>query len=118
MSKQKTKPSLANIAITVWMAINAAFFALMLTSDAADANNSIILVLMIASIVTLLSTSKIGYGTSIFALIYAFSFNAFNLIYFSADLPTAALIINITSAILNAVASICLLKIVLKNSHP
>lgn len=110
----KQHPILA--AIIVWMAINAAFFALMLTSDAMDANNSIILALMIASIAALLFTRKTGYALSIFALIYAFSFNAFNVIYFSADLPFAALIVNLVSAILNVVAFIYLFKLLLQNN--
>jgi hypothetical protein len=114
MSNQTTKTSPAIIAVTVWMAINAAFFALMLTSDAMDANNSIVLVLMIISIITLLRSSKIGYGIAVFTLIYAFTFNAFNLTYFAEYLPFTALIINALSAILNATAFIYLFKYVTK----
>lgn len=51
-----------------------------------------------------------------FTLIYAFAFNAFNLLYFSAELPLAALLINVTSAILNAVAFIYLFKRFIQNS--
>jgi hypothetical protein len=96
------------------MAINAVFFALMLIEDAVDANNSIILVLMIASIAALLTTRKTGYALSIFTLIYAFTFNTFNLTYFSAQLPFAALIINAISAILNLAAFIYLFTFITK----
>jgi hypothetical protein len=100
------------------MAINAVFFALEVTlfNDAADLNNSILLILWIASMASLLNTRKTGYAMSIFTLIYAFAFNAFNLLYFSAELPLAALLINATSAILNAVAFIYLFKLLIQNS--
>ncbi|MGD6933942.1 MAG: hypothetical protein ACQCN5_07045 [Candidatus Bathyarchaeia archaeon] len=116
MFNQKTKRSPATYAIIVWMAINSVFFALMLPGDYMDANNSIILVLMIASIAALLLTRKIGHALTIFTLIYAFSYNAFNLIYYSVDLPFAALIINALSAILNAVAFIYLFKTLIQNT--
>jgi len=116
MSNQKTKTSPAIIAVIIWMAINSAFFALMLIEDYMDANNTIILVLMIASIITLLRTTKTGYVTATFTLIYAFSFNAFNLIYFSNALPFVALIINTLSLILNAASFIYLFKVLLQRS--
>jgi len=114
----QTKSAPAIIAVIIWVAINAAFFALMLIEDYMDANNSIILVLMIVSIAALLRTSKTGYAIAVFTLIYAFSFNAFNLIYFSNALPFAALIINTASLILNAAAFIYLFKVLLQSSHP
>lgn len=114
MSSQKNKTSPATIAVILWMAINAAFFALMLTSDAEDANNSILLILLIASIAALLGARKIGGPLAVFTLTYAFSFNAFNLTYFSADLPSAALTINAISAVLNIAAFIYLFKTMTK----
>jgi hypothetical protein len=119
---QKQKPSRFPVAVNallVWMAINAVFFALEVTlfNDAQDANNSILLILWITSMATLLLTKKTGYAVSIFTLIYAFCFNAFNIIYFSADLPFAALLINIASAAINAVAFIYLFKTLLKTAE-
>jgi hypothetical protein len=55
------------IIVLVWMAINAVFFALEapLFNDAADLNNSILLILWIASMASLLITRKTGYAISL-----------------------------------------------------
>ncbi len=105
-------------AVFLWLAINAVFFALEVTffNDFVDLNNSILLILFIASMAALLRSRKIGYALSIFTLIYAFSFNAFNILYFSAELPLAALIINAVSAIIDAFVFIYLFKTLLQNT--
>ena len=107
MSNFKSKRAPATYAIVAWMIINAVFMLLELTvfNDAADLNNSILLVLWLVSIAGLLLMKKYGGAIAVFAVIYAFSFNAFNLIYFG--LPIALL--NGTSAIINAAAAIYLL---------
>ncbi len=94
-------------AIIAWMAINVAFMALELTvfNDAADPNNSILLVLWVLSIVGLLSARRFGAAVAIFTLVYAFAFNAFNLLYFG---PSIALL-NGVSAVVNAVAIVYML---------
>ncbi len=106
--------------VLVWMAFNAVFFALEVTifNDTADLNNSVLLILWLASMAALLRTSKIGYGLGFFTLIYAFAFNAFNLIYFSADLPFSALLINAISAVINAIAFVVLFRSLLQKSSP
>ncbi len=100
-----------------WMIINAVFMALEVTifNDAADLNNSILLILWIASIAGLVLARKWSFALAAFTLIYAFSFNAFNIIYFSADLPFAALLINAISAVINAVAFIYLFATIMQN---
>ncbi len=117
MPEAKPKRHPATYAISVWMIINAIFFALEVTvlGDAADLNNSILLVLWLISTAALLITHQYGRPIAIFTLIYAFSFNAFNLIYFYATLPESALLINGISAIFNAVGFSYLLFALTKN---
>ncbi len=102
MGELKPKRSPAIFAVVAWMVINAIFMALELTAfgDAADLNNSILLILWAASIVGLLTMKKAGAAFATFTLVYAFSFNAFNLIYF-----TEVYVLNGTSAIINGVAA-------------
>jgi hypothetical protein len=99
--KQAAKRTLAIFAIAAWTIINVIFMILELTifNDAADTNNSILLVLWSTSLVALLSMRKWGAAFVTFVLIYAFSFNAFNTIYF----PETSLL-NAISAIINAIA--------------
>jgi hypothetical protein len=103
--KQKRTPTI--YAIVVWMVINVVFMALELTvfNDAADLNNSILLILWLVSIVSLTFTKKYGAAVAVFVLVYAFSFNAFNIIYFGSSIA----IINGISAIINFAAAIYLL---------
>jgi hypothetical protein len=97
----KSKRAPAIYAIVAWMIINVIFFALEVTTlgDIADLNNSILLVLFILSTIGLLSMRKAGAALALFTLIYAFSFNSFNVIYF----PEVRLL-NGISAIVNVAA--------------
>ncbi len=112
--ENKSGRSAAIYAILAWMVINAVFFALEVTvlNDAADLNNSIILVLSVLSIVGLSSMRKLGAAVATFSLTYAFSFNAFNVIYY----PQVALL-NGTSAIINAAAIIYMFKSIFANRY-
>ena len=85
MSEGRVGKSPAIFAILTWMAINVIFFALEVTilDDAADLNNPISLIFWVLSIVGLVSMTKVGVAFVTFAVTYAFSFNAFNVIYFS-----------------------------------
>ena len=105
----KTKRASATYAIVVWMLINVVFMALELTvfKDTADPNNSILLVLWVVSAASLLLTKKSGEAISVFTLIYAFSFNAFNILYFGLSIA----LLNGISAIINLAAAIYLLII-------
>ena len=96
------------------MLINVVFMALELTvfNDAADPNNSILLVLWVVSAASLLLTKKYREAISVFTLIYAFSFNAFNLLYFSLSIA----LLNGISAIINLAAAIYLLIIMTRRS--
>lgn len=107
MTSIKPKRAPATYAIVVWIIINAVFMALELTvfNDAADLNNSILLVLWIVSAASLLLLKKYGLAIAAFAVIYAFSFNAFNLIYFGSSIE----LLNGISAIINSAAAIYLL---------
>jgi hypothetical protein len=113
MMESQSGRSPAVYALLVWMAINAAFFALELTvfEDAADLNNSILLILWVLSFVGLFSMRKLGAAVTTFSLIYAFSFNAFNVIYFS---PFTTLL-NGTSALINAIAIVYMFKSIFEN---
>jgi hypothetical protein len=84
MPETKTKRTPATYTLAIWMIINAVFMALEVTvfNDAADLNNSILLVLWVASTAGLLLMKKYGAAIATFTLVYAFSFNAFNVIYF------------------------------------
>jgi hypothetical protein len=73
-------------------------------NDAADPNNSILLVLWVVSIVGLLS-ERFGAAVAIFTLLYSFAFNAFNLLYFGASIA----LLNGVSAAINAAAIIYML---------
>jgi hypothetical protein len=66
----------AIFAIAAWIIVNIIFMTFELTvfNDAADLNNSILLILWIASIIGLLSMRKVGAALALFTLIYAFSF--------------------------------------------
>jgi hypothetical protein len=109
MSDLKSKRTLATYAIVIWMMINAFFMGFELTvfNDAADPNNSILLVLWVISAASLLFTKKYGAVIATFVVIYAFSFNVFNLIYFGLSI----VVLNGTSVIINEVAAIYLLAI-------
>jgi len=80
MAETKPNKSPAIYAILAWMIINAIFFLLELTvfNDAADLNNSILLILWALSVVGLSLMRKWGAALATFTLTYAFSFNAFN----------------------------------------
>jgi hypothetical protein len=112
MAQFKLKRSPAICALIVWMVINAIFMLLELTffNDAADPNNSILLLLWIISIVGLLFLGKYGIAISAFTLTYAFAFNAFNLLYFGSSIA----LLNGVSAIVNAFAIIYVLKSLVK----
>ena len=107
MTGIKSKRPPVTYAIVVWVIINAVFMALELTvfNDAADLNNSILLVLWVVSADSLLFLKKYGLAIAAFAVIYAFSFNAFNLIYFGSSIE----LLNGISAIINAAAATYLL---------
>jgi hypothetical protein len=98
-------------AILAWMIINAVFMILELTifNDAADLNNSILLVLWVSSIIGLVSMRRLGAALATFSLTYAFCFNAFNVIYYSVYL------LNGTSAIINAIAIIYMFRSIFDN---
>ncbi len=106
--------SFAVYAILAWMAINLIFMILELTyfNDAADLNNSILLVLWVLSIVGLSLMRKLGAAVATFSLIYAFSFNAFNVIYF----PEAR-VLNGTSLIINAIAIVYMFLSIFRNRY-
>jgi hypothetical protein len=113
MSETKSYKSPAIYAILAWMVINAIFFLLEFTvfNDAADLNNSILLILWISSIVGLSLMRKIGAALTTFTLIYAFSFNAFNVIYYPQ-----VFLLNGTSALINGIAIIYMFKSIFANS--
>jgi len=95
------------------MVINAIFMLLEIAvfNDAADLNNSVLLVLWVLSIAGLATMRKVGAAFATFSLNYAFAFNAFNVIYFH---PTATTL-NGTSAIINAIAIVYLFKNIFEN---
>ena len=106
MSELKPKKfSIGIVAILIWLAINAVFMALELTAfnDAADPNNTIILVLSVVSIASLLLSTKYGVAITTFSIIYAFSFNAFNLLYVGFSE------LNMASATINGVVTVFLM---------
>jgi hypothetical protein len=95
------------------MIFNVVFFALELTvlGDTSDPNNSILLILYILSIAGLISMRKLGAGFATFSLTYAFSFHAFNLIYYFASVY----LINGIAAIINAIAIVYMFRSIFKN---
>jgi hypothetical protein len=105
--------SIGIYSILAWAVINAIFMTLEVTvlNDAADLNNSVLLVLWIISIVGLATMRKDGAAFATFSLTYAFAFNAFNIIYFH---PTATLL-NGTSAIINGIAIAYMFRGILQN---
>ncbi len=107
MLKQNPKRTPTTYAIVSWIVINIFFMALELTvfNDAADLNNSILLILWATSAASLLFSKKYGSAVAVFVLVYAFSFNAFNIIYFGV----AVGLLNGVSAIINLAAVIYLL---------
>lgn len=109
----KSNRSPAIYAILVWMVINAVFMFLEVTflNDAADLNNSVLLILWIVSIIGLATMRKAGAAFATFSLVYAFAFNAFNLIYFSPQ----AMLLNGISAIINAIAIIYMFRAISTN---
>ena len=112
MSNIEQKRAPATYAIIIWMTINVVFMTLELTvfNDAADPNNSILLVLWVISAASLLLIRKQGIAIAVFTLIYAFSFNAFNLLYFGLSIA----LLNGISAIINLAAAIYLFAIMLR----
>jgi hypothetical protein len=111
MSETKPKRTPAVYAIALWMVINAVFMALEVTvfNDATDLNNSILLVLWVAATAGLLLMKKYGAAIATFTLIYAFSFNAFNVIYFSLY------VLNVPSATINFVAAVYMFISIFQN---
>jgi len=105
--RQRRAPAI--YAIVAWMIINIVFMTLELTvfNDAADPNNSILLILWIISTVSLLLLKKHGLAIAVFTVIYAFSFNAFNLLYFGLSIA----LLNGLSVIINFVIAIYMLAI-------
>jgi hypothetical protein len=101
MTEIKPKRSIGIFGVAAWIAINILFMVLELTAlnDSADLNNSVLLILWLSSIVALFSMKKWGAAIATFVFIYAFSFNAFNIIYF----PDTSLL-NGVSAIFNFIA--------------
>ncbi len=97
----KTKRSIGIFGVASWIVVNILFMALELNAlnDRADLNNSVLLVLWLSSIVALFSMRKWGAALATFVFIYAFSFNAFNIIYF----PNTSLL-NGVSAVFNVIA--------------
>jgi hypothetical protein len=108
----KTTRTLAIFSVVAWMIINVIFFGLEITvlNDAADLNNSILFVLFILSTIGLLSIKKAGAALTLFTLIYAFSFNSFNVLYF----PEVRLL-NGISAVVNLAAIIYMFIIIFQN---
>ncbi len=113
-NKSQLKRSLAMFTVVAWMVVNVIFMILELTlfGDSADLNNSILLIFWSASIIGLLSLKKIGAAFATFSVVYAFSFNAFNVIYF----PQVRTL-NGVSAIINAVALIYMFATILTNKY-
>ena len=93
------------------MIFNAIFYSLELTilNDSADPNNSIMLVAWVLSIIGLLSMRKVGAALATSTLIYALSFNTFNVIYYQIYL------LNGTSAVINIIATIYMFRVIFKN---
>jgi phosphatidylglycerophosphatase A len=67
-------------------------------------------VLSVASIAGLVLAGKYGVALTTFTVIYAFSFNAFNLLYFGVSE------LNLVSAVVNALATVYLFSILLKKA--
>jgi hypothetical protein len=111
---ERSGKSPAIYVILAWIIINTIFMVLELTvfNDAADLNNSILLILWVSSIVGLLLMRKWGTALVTFALSYTFSFNAFNVIYF----PNTSLL-NGISAIVNAFAIGYMFKSIFANKY-
>ncbi len=111
--ENKPRRSPAIYAILVWMAFNVVFMILEVTAfgDAADLNDWIIMILMAVSIVGLFGMKRFGAAFAAFSLTYAFSFNAFNVIYFY---PFST-VLNGSSAVINAVAIVYVFKSILGN---
>ncbi len=106
--EKKSGRSPATYAILAWFIVNIIFMILEVTTfgDAADLNDWIILVLSAVSFAGLFTMKKLGAAAATFSLIYMFSFNAFNVIYFSPFATT----LNGTSAIINAIATVYMFK--------
>ncbi len=111
--ENKPSRSPAIYAILVWMAVNVVFMILEVTAFgvAADLNDWIIMVLMTLSFVGLFIMRKLGVAFAVFSLTYAFSFNAFNVIYFY---PFSTLL-NGSSAVINAIAIVYVFKSIFGN---
>ena len=108
------RKSPAIYAILLWMVINAVFMLLEISAlnDSADPNNSILLVLWVASIAGLFLMRKVGAAVATFTLIYAFAFNTFNVLYF-----TSVYLLNGTSAIINVIAVAYMFISIFKNKY-
>jgi|WetSurMetagenome_2_1015567.scaffolds.fasta_scaffold94395_2 hypothetical protein len=111
--KDSPKKSGALYAVLVWMIVNVVFYALELTvfNDAADLNNSIMLVLWVVSTLGVVLMKKWGAALAAFTLTYAFAFNVFNVIYYQIYL------LNGISATINAVAAAYLFKTMFENKY-
>jgi hypothetical protein len=105
------KRPLGIYAVLAWMIFNAIFYSVELTilNDSADLNNSIMLVMWVLSIIGLISMRKIGAAIATSTLIYALSFNTFNVIYYSIYL------LNGTGLIINIIAAIYMFRIIFAN---
>ena len=105
------KPS-ATFAVAAWMLANTVFMALELAvfNDATDLNNSILLILWMTSIIGMISMRKIGATITLFTLIYVFSFNAFNAIYYSE-----VIVLNGASVTINAVVTVYMFSIIFQD---
>ncbi len=79
-------------------------------NDAEDLNNSVLLILWVSSMIALFSMRKWGAAFTTFVFVYAFSFNAFNVIYF----PNTSLL-NGISGVFNAVATVYMFKSIFAN---
>jgi hypothetical protein len=111
--KKTTEKSVAIYAVLVWMIVNVVFYALELTvfNDAADLNNSIMLLLWVVSTFGLVLMKKWGAALAAFTLTYAFAFNVFNVIYYQIYL------LNGISATINAVAVAYLFKTMFEKTY-
>jgi len=114
MSEDKSKRPQGLYGIFALLSVFSVFMILELTifGDLADLNNYIILALSIASIIGLITMKKVGAALATFSLIYVFSYNAFNVIYF----PTVALL-NGVSVVLSGIAAIYMFSTIFSNRY-
>jgi hypothetical protein len=110
MSEKPRRSALIYV-IIAWAIVNILFFAYACVVDSLDLNNKIELVFWVISVIGLLSMRKLGAAFATFTITYAFSFNVFNLIYYF----NYVLITNGISAIINALALVCMFKNIFEN---